>query len=242
MTDTTDPSARWPIGPGADRGEVFEPRRFVVHWRAGQRVLTNSHGQRTERIPASAATGTDSTTIDLRTTTDLRPPRTWERELGRDVLDRIVFRMLGDVATARDLVDRVVGTTATVHPRRAVTEALALVLEHQGPLGEVRILRIDGVAFSDHRRRLCRELLRWPTAPRVVLALRHLGELDVDEIAAIVDWPADEVRAVAAAWWPEDVTDGSAPLGRHPLRHLDSSTARPRASIGRSGGRLSEHH
>lgn len=205
ISDTSDPGACLP-GDAADHAPR-NPRDFTVRWRAGARLP--------DPRPAGGGVA-EEPVVDLRDRVDLSDRRRWERDAAREVVERIVFRLVGDHTETQVVVAQVMSGTGPIDPRRAVTEALALVLERQGPLGEVRILQVEGVAFADHRRRLCRELLRWPAAARVALALRHLAELDVAEVAAVMDRAVEDVREVVDQWWPDD-----APRALNPLRHLD---------------------
>ena len=136
---------------------------------------------------------------------------------------RMAYRLLGRrnlaEAVAADAVRSVVGQPMTTHTRLALGFVLETIL---GQFGELRLSRNGdhAVVHADHRDRLARELRRNSPADRMILAVRHLGGLGVEDTALIVGKPIAAVRLVTSRWTPEDDLDPSGEL----ITNLDAWT------------------
>lgn len=145
------------------------------------------------------------------------------------VVHRIAHRLLGHRAIAHPLADEQVraaftGEQATGHADRpadplatATAAVVGSVLERYHEWVHSGLINADEVSHVSHRARLIRELRRHQPSAAVVLALRHLGDLDVATVSAVCGIEPSEVRAITSRWLPSDAIDDSDDL----LRQID---------------------
>lgn len=137
---------------------------------------------------------------------------------------RTAYRLLGRrtlaEAVSADAVRSVIGQPIATQSRHALGYVLETILGHYGELRASHVGNGHTVVHADHRDRLARELRRNSPADRLLLAVRHLGGLGVEDTALIVGKSIPAVRLVTSRWTPEDDLDPSGEL----ITNLDAWT------------------
>ena len=153
---------------------------------------------------------------------------------------RTAYRLLGRrqlaEAVAADAVRSVVGQPQLGPPARlAIGYVLETILAHYGELRATSTGDSSAVVHAEHRDRLVRELRRNSPSDRLILAVRHLGGLGVDDTAVIVGRSVGSVGKVTSRWTPGDDLDPAGEL----ITNLDAWT--PPENPGQSEGATLAH-
>lgn len=130
-----------------------------------------------------------------------------EGPLAADIY-RIVFRLVGFAGPASTITRACIDAAGPF----AADDTAALVRLVESAVGQAggwRESQSPGSLaqedpHSDHRRRLVRELLRWPSPRRAVLALRALAGLDVGQVTAATGLDELSVRETTGMWISAD--------------------------------------
>jgi len=127
----------------------------------------------------------------------------------RSAAYRVAYRLTGSSRRSSAVADDAVGAAAAAEDAAtgppaiavAVDAALATVL---ATADAVIAADLDHDPYAQHRKRLRRELARWPRRERVTLALRHLVGMTPELIGDVVKWDESAVRDITRHWVPDD--------------------------------------